>query len=130
MSSWAYALVRVVGITVVTGDAWLTEEVAHTLRMLEIIGRTDIPVGLGAGGREAYAKFLAADTPKAFAIGPNGAWTWRASMADAMQAALERCAEHDRGSFLGKEAGGGFAESAARASDNDHFPCDIVAHDI
>src|ERR1700728_3852270 len=34
---------EVLGITVVTGDAWLTEEVAHTLRMLEIIGRTDIP---------------------------------------------------------------------------------------
>jgi hypothetical protein len=26
---------EVLGITVVTGDAWLTEEVAHTLRMLE-----------------------------------------------------------------------------------------------
>jgi len=35
---------EVLGITVVTGDAWLTEEVAHTLRMLELIGRTDIPV--------------------------------------------------------------------------------------
>src|SRR5665811_1534118 len=39
---------EVLGITVVTGDAWLTEEVAHTLRMLEIIGRTDIPVVPGA----------------------------------------------------------------------------------
>jgi purine nucleosidase len=39
---------EVLGITVVTGDAWLTEEVAHTLRMLEIIGRTDIPVLRGA----------------------------------------------------------------------------------
>ena len=38
----------VLGITVVTGDAWLTEEVAHTLRMLELIGRTDIPVVPGA----------------------------------------------------------------------------------
>ena len=38
----------VLGITVVTGDAWLTEEVAHTLRMLELIGRTDIPVVRGA----------------------------------------------------------------------------------
>ncbi len=38
----------VLGITVLTGDAWLTEEVAHTLRMLEIIGRTDIPVMRGA----------------------------------------------------------------------------------
>src|SRR5271157_994906 len=39
---------EVLGITVVTGDAWLTEEVAHTLRMLELIGRTDIPVLRGA----------------------------------------------------------------------------------
>jgi inosine-uridine nucleoside N-ribohydrolase len=39
---------EVLGITVVTGDAWLKEEVAHTLRMLEIIGRTDIPVVPGA----------------------------------------------------------------------------------
>jgi inosine-uridine nucleoside N-ribohydrolase len=39
---------EVLGITVVTGDAWLTEEVAHTLRMLELIGRTDIPVVSGA----------------------------------------------------------------------------------
>ena len=39
---------EVLGITVVTGDAWLKEEVAHTLRMLEIIGRTDIPVVAGA----------------------------------------------------------------------------------
>ncbi|MFZ1160591.1 MAG: nucleoside hydrolase [Candidatus Sulfotelmatobacter sp.] len=38
----------VLGITVVTGDMWLTEEVAHTLRMLELIGRTDIPVFAGA----------------------------------------------------------------------------------
>lgn len=39
---------EVLGITVVTGDAWLKAEVAHTLRMLEIIGRTDIPVVPGA----------------------------------------------------------------------------------
>src|SRR5580693_5549989 len=39
---------EVLGITVVTGDMWLTEEVAHTLRMLELIGRTDIPVLKGA----------------------------------------------------------------------------------
>jgi len=40
---------EVLGVTVVTGDAWLKEEVAHTLRMLEIIGRTDIPIVPGAG---------------------------------------------------------------------------------
>jgi len=38
----------VLGITVVTGDQWLNEETAHTLRMLEIIGRTDISVVKGA----------------------------------------------------------------------------------
>ena len=41
-------LTEVLGITVVTGDQWLNEEVAHTLRMLELIGRTDIPVVPGA----------------------------------------------------------------------------------
>lgn len=40
---------EVLGITVVTGDGWLKEEIAHTLRMLEIVGRTDIPVVAGAG---------------------------------------------------------------------------------
>ncbi|MGH9747997.1 MAG: nucleoside hydrolase [Candidatus Acidiferrales bacterium] len=39
---------EVLGITVVTGDAWRDEEVQHTLRLLEIIGRTDIPVVPGA----------------------------------------------------------------------------------
>src|SRR5215469_4649518 len=38
----------VLGITVVTGAAWRDEEVLHTLRLLEIIGRTDIPVVPGA----------------------------------------------------------------------------------
>jgi purine nucleosidase len=38
----------VLGITVVTGDQWLHEEASHTLRMLELIGRTDIPVVPGA----------------------------------------------------------------------------------
>jgi len=36
--------VNVLGITVVTGDGWRDEEVAHTLRLLELVGRSDIPV--------------------------------------------------------------------------------------
>src|SRR6516162_10047368 len=40
--------VEVLGITVVSGDQWRDEEVAHTLRLLEIVGRTDIPVVPGA----------------------------------------------------------------------------------
>src|SRR5580692_10900164 len=39
---------EVLGITVVTGDQWLKAEIAHTLRMLELIGRTDILVVPGA----------------------------------------------------------------------------------
>jgi inosine-uridine nucleoside N-ribohydrolase len=42
------AQVEVLGVTVVSGDQWRDEEVAHTLRLLEIIGRTDIPVVPGA----------------------------------------------------------------------------------
>lgn len=40
--------VEVLGITVESGDGWLKENVAHTLRMLEIIGRPDIPVVPGS----------------------------------------------------------------------------------
>src|SRR5271155_4091076 len=40
--------VQVLGITIVTGNAWRDEEMQHTLRMLEIIGRTDVPVVPGA----------------------------------------------------------------------------------
>src|ERR1700745_2636102 len=40
--------VEVLGITVVSGDQWRDEELAHILRLLEIIGRTDIPVVPGA----------------------------------------------------------------------------------
>ena len=40
--------VEVLGITVESGDGWQAENVAHTLRMLELIGRTDIPVVAGA----------------------------------------------------------------------------------
>ncbi len=36
--------VKVLGITVVTGDDWRNEEVAHTLRLLELVGRAEIPV--------------------------------------------------------------------------------------
>lgn len=40
--------IEVLGITVESGDGWLKENVAHTLRMLELAGRTDIPVVAGA----------------------------------------------------------------------------------
>jgi len=40
--------VRVLGITMVTGDGWRDEETLHTLRMLELTGHADIPVAKGA----------------------------------------------------------------------------------
>ena len=40
--------VEVLGIGIVTGNAWRDDEARHTLRMLELIGRSDVPVALGA----------------------------------------------------------------------------------
>jgi inosine-uridine nucleoside N-ribohydrolase len=39
---------KVLGITEVSGNSWEPEEVQHTLRMLELIHRTDVPVVPGA----------------------------------------------------------------------------------
>ncbi len=40
--------VDLLGITMVTGDAWMKQEMAYTLRLLEMMGRTEIPVYAGA----------------------------------------------------------------------------------
>lgn len=40
--------VEVLGITMVTGNAWRDEETLHTLRMLELTGHANIPVSRGA----------------------------------------------------------------------------------
>ena len=40
--------VEVLGISIVTGNGWRDDEARHTLRMLERVGRTDVPVALGA----------------------------------------------------------------------------------
>lgn len=39
---------RVLGLTMVSGNAWEPEEVQHTLRMLELTGHGDVPVVPGA----------------------------------------------------------------------------------
>src|SRR5216117_4258682 len=38
----------VLGITTVSGDQWVKEETQRTLRLVEIAGRTDVPVVAGA----------------------------------------------------------------------------------
>ena len=40
--------IEVLGITTVTGDGWVKENTAHALRLLELVGRTDVPVVAGA----------------------------------------------------------------------------------
>ena len=63
------------GITVVTGDQWRDEEVAHALRLLEIIGRTDIPVVPGAVFPLARTKDATAEWEKRYGKVPyQGAW--------------------------------------------------------
>ncbi len=42
------AQVEVLGITMVTGNAWRDEETLHTLRMLELTGHSNVPVARGA----------------------------------------------------------------------------------
>jgi inosine-uridine nucleoside N-ribohydrolase len=40
--------VEVLGITMVTGNAWRDEEALHTLRMLELTGHANVPFAKGA----------------------------------------------------------------------------------
>lgn len=69
--------VEVLGITVVTGDQWRDEEVAHTLRMLELTGHTSVPVIPGAIYPLINTKEDTARREKLFGrIEYQGAWNW------------------------------------------------------
>lgn len=69
--------VQVLGITVVTGDQWRDEEVAHTLRMLELTGHTNVPVVPGAILPLLNTKEETARREKIYGrIGYQGAWNW------------------------------------------------------
>jgi purine nucleosidase len=70
--------VDVLGVTIVTGDQWVKEETAHTLRALEIAGRSDIPVVAGAEGPLINSKEEAELWEQQFgALNFKGAWTAR-----------------------------------------------------
>jgi purine nucleosidase len=70
-------LTDVLGITVVSGDAWRDEEVQHTLRLMEIIGRTDIPVVPGAVFPIVNSKEETARWEKLYGkVVYQGAWNW------------------------------------------------------
>lgn len=67
----------VLGITVVTGDAWRDEEVLHMLRLLEIIGRTDIPVVPGAAFPLVNSKEYIANWETVYGkVTYQGAWNF------------------------------------------------------
>jgi purine nucleosidase len=68
--------VNVLGITVVTGDGWRNEEVAHTLRLLELVGRTDIPVVAGADAPMVRTKQWTSSWEQMYGkVLYQGAWT-------------------------------------------------------
>ncbi len=70
--------VDVLGVTIVTGDEWVKEETAHTLRALEIAGRSDIPVIPGASTPLVNTREQAEAWEKQYgALSFMGAWTDR-----------------------------------------------------
>lgn len=67
----------VLGICVVSGDQWRDEEMAHTLRMLELIGRTDIPAVPGAVFPINNSPQFIAHWEKLYGkVLYQGAWNW------------------------------------------------------
>jgi purine nucleosidase len=67
----------VLGITVMTGDAWRDEEIQHALRLLEIIGRPDIPVFPGAVFPIVNSKEATAEWEKKYGkVDYQGAWNY------------------------------------------------------
>ncbi len=91
--------VEVLGITVVSGDQWRDEELAHTLRLLEIIGRTDIPVFSGAAFPLVFTREEAQLWQQRFGkVAYAGAWDdrwWHESTI--VPALLRGCAFHEAG---------------------------------
>ena len=82
--------VEVLGISIVTGNAWRNDEARHTLRMLELIGRSDVPVALGAVfpllRTQQETEFASASVGR---VGWLGAWGQKNGLLDsAAQVAL------------------------------------------
>ena len=70
--------VEVLGVTILTGDQWVKEETAHTLRALELAGRSDIPVVPGAEAPLINSKEESELWEAQFGtFGFKGAWTPR-----------------------------------------------------
>jgi inosine-uridine nucleoside N-ribohydrolase len=67
--------VKVLGLTVVSGDGWRDEEIAHTLRLMEILRREDVPVVPGATFPLVNTQVKQQAWEKSFGMIPwKGAW--------------------------------------------------------
>lgn len=89
--------VDVLGVTIVTGDEWVKEETQHTLRALEIAGRTDIPVIPGASTPLVNTREQTAIWEEQF--GPlefTGAWTPKMYHAPDVVPAMPEGAPHTK----------------------------------
>lgn len=53
--------VEVLSVTIVPGNSWMEHGTAAALRQLELVGRSDIPVFLGAYGRPRPDSYLSLD---------------------------------------------------------------------
>jgi inosine-uridine nucleoside N-ribohydrolase len=81
--------VDVLGVTIVTGDQWVKEETAHTLRALEIAGRSDIAVIPGAEGPLVNSKEESEMWEQQFGtLNFKGAWSPRSYHASDVVPAL------------------------------------------
>ncbi|GAC27490.1 nucleoside hydrolase [Brumicola pallidula] len=68
--------VDLLGITIVSGDGWQAEQTSRTLRMLELVGRTEIPVAAGATYPLINNKNMAERRDALYGKpGYKGAWT-------------------------------------------------------
>ena len=72
---------KVLGLTVVSGDGWRNEEVAHTLRLLEILRREDVPVVPGSTFPLVNTQVRQRAWEKSFGMIPwKGAWNTKDGM--------------------------------------------------
>jgi hypothetical protein len=55
-----------------------------------VVDADNVPY-LSASGRESYRKFLASTLPRAFALSPDGAFSWRSGGTDAAVKAMDTC---------------------------------------
>jgi inosine-uridine nucleoside N-ribohydrolase len=70
--------VEILGITLTSGDQWVKEETQHTLRLVEIADRTDVPVVPGAVNPLLNSKEESEAWEAQFGqLGFKGAWTPR-----------------------------------------------------